>query len=144
MALRPTLLLFPLSEKNFVCLDVKIMLKFRKTHSNEWLLSFISLNRERACLYNKYFSGVALLHISWIFIKETSSVRYFKQIFRALAGRRTSTVFSVWSTQHSKVPLFFYFCPFWGYSPHPRDEKWPPIQPLIGAWIKGQSANKVE
>ena len=64
MALRPTLLILPLSAIKFVCIEVKIMLKFRDTHTSEWWLSFISLNRERACLYKKYLSGVALLHLS--------------------------------------------------------------------------------
>ena len=93
-ALRPTLLVLSLFTMKVVCRDVKIMLKFKESHSKLCgAVLFNNLKRQSECLNIKYFSGVALLYISCNLTNDISLVQYFKHVLMDLADDESSFCF---------------------------------------------------
>ena len=72
-ALMPTLFLWPLNVKNFVCLEVNICRLFRFCHSKLKSSQLYSLCKSIVCLYSMRFSGVALMLSLCKSIKEIRS-----------------------------------------------------------------------
>ena len=93
-AFSPTLLRLSVLVLKVVCREVRIILVFRYVHSKVWIgVSLKSLKVQSACLYKRYFSGVALWHISCNFTYKYSFEQYFRQVLIALADDANSFCF---------------------------------------------------
>ena len=81
----PSLSLFHFVVLNLVCLDMKIIFWFSRSHSVTGMEQLKILNNWSESLYSISFSGVALFAIACKSSNETYQSQFFKQTLRALA-----------------------------------------------------------